>query len=59
MSKKVTLRCSAENKVKVEPVFLPPISQKSPENFDFNVYCSLTNISKIPTKPSTKINSIK
>ena len=66
VSKKVILCCSAENIIKVEPVFLQPPSQKPPKNFDFNVYCSLTDdIFKTPTTPqqqlieSSKENSMK
>ena len=55
VSKKAILCCSAENKIKVEPAFLPPTSQKPPENFDLNVYCSLTDILKTPTKPQQKL----
>ena len=55
VSKKIIVCCSAENKINVEPVFSPPTSQKPPENFDFNIYCSLTDdISKTPTKPQQK-----
>ena len=64
--KKVILCSSAENKIKVEPVVLSLTSQKPPENFDFNVSCSLTDdTTKTPTKPqqklieSSKENSLK
>ena len=37
-------------------MLLPPTSQKPTENFDFNVYHSLTDdISKTPTKPQQKL----
>ena len=41
-------------KIKLEPIVLSPTSQKPPENFDFNVYCSLTDDEK-PTKPQRKL----
>ena len=55
---------SAENKIKVEPIVLIPTSQKAPENFDFDVYCSSTD-DETPTKTqkrlieSSKKNSLK
>ena len=56
MPKKVILCSSAENKIQVKPVVLPLTSQKPPENFDFNVYCSLTDdTTKTPTKPQQKL----
>ena len=56
MPKKVILCSSAENKIQVKPVVLPLTSQKPPENFDFNVSCSLTDdTTKTPTKPQQKL----
>ena len=56
MFKKVILCCSPKNKIRVELIFLPPTSQKPPENFDCTVYCSLTDdISKTPSKPQQKL----
>ena len=56
MPKKVILCSSAENKIQVKPVVLPLTFQKPPENFDFNVYCSLTDdTTKTPTKPQQKL----
>ena len=56
MPKKVILCSSAENKIQVKPLVLPLTSQKPPENFDFNVYCSLTDdTTKTPTKPQQKL----
>ena len=54
--KKEVLCSSAKNKIKVKPVVLSLTSQKPPENFDFNVYCSLTDdTTKTPTKPQQKL----
>ena len=59
MPKKVILCSSAENNNKVKPIVLSPTSQKQSENFDFNVYCSLTDDETL-TKPQQKlIESIK
>ena len=56
MPKKVILCSSAENKIQVKPVVLPLTSQKPPENFDFTVYCSLTDdTTKTHAKPQQKL----